>query len=123
LKKQYEAQVESEMKIVESLYNRYLSEKPTLPQAQRELRENEIIKKERAAKELQKSYFGPDGTLSNSSKELLSPIKDKVQAVIEQIALDNGIILVIDIATAQGIIYYNPSFDMSSKVLQKLNIH
>lgn len=121
LKKQYDAQIEAEMKVVENLYNKYQSEKASLDQNQRQSRENEIISKERAAKDLQKSYFGQDGTLAAKSKELLNPIKDKVQAVIEKIAGESGIILVFDIATAQGIIYNNPAYDLTSKVLQKLN--
>ncbi len=74
------------MKIVESLYNSYQSEKNTLPPAQKSARENEIITKERAAKELQRTYFGQDGALAKRSVELLSPIKEKVQATIEKIA-------------------------------------
>lgn len=122
LKKQYEAQIESEMKVVEALYNRYQSEKSTLSPAQRETRENEVITKERSAKELQRTYFGQEGTLSNKSKELLNPIKERVQTAIEQLAKENGIILVFDIATAQGIIYNNQAYDLSAKVLQRLNI-
>jgi outer membrane protein len=122
LKKQYEAQVSSEMKIVESFFNRYQSEKSILSQNERVSRENEIITKERSAKELQKTYFGQDGMLSNKSKELLTPIKDRVQTAIDQIAKENNLILVFDIATAQGIIYNNPSNDLSAKVLQRLNI-
>lgn len=122
LKKQYEAQIEAEMKVVESMYNQYQSEKQALSDTQRERRESEIINRERAAKELQKSYFGQDGTLSDRSKELLNPIKDRVQTAIEKVASEGGIILVFDIATAQGIIYNNPAYDLTPRVLKKLNI-
>lgn len=122
LKKQYEAQIDAEMKVVETMYNQYQAEKQTLSSSQREIRESEIIKRERAAKELQKTYFGQEGALSNRSLELLSPIKDRVQAAIEKVAVEGGIILVFDIATAQGIIYNNPANDLTTKVLKKLNI-
>ncbi|MEN6619911.1 MAG: OmpH family outer membrane protein [Rikenellaceae bacterium] len=122
LKKQYEAQIEAEMKVVESMYNQYQSEKQALSDTQRERRESEIINREREAKELQKSYFGQDGTLSDRSKELLNPIKDRVQTAIEKVASEGGIILVFDIATAQGIIYNNPAYDLTPRVLKKLNI-
>ena len=122
LKKQYEAQIDAELKVVESMYNQYQSEKQTLSGSQREMREGEIIKKERAAKELQKTFFGQEGALSKRSLELLTPIKDRVQAAIEKVAVEGGIILVFDIATAQGIIYNNPANDLTTKVLKKLNI-
>lgn len=122
LKKQYEAQIDAELKVVESMYNQYQTEKQTLSGSQREMRESEIIKKERAAKELQKTFFGQEGALSKRSLELLTPIKDRVQAAIEKVAVEGGIILVFDIATAQGIIYNNPANDLTSKVLKKLSI-
>lgn len=122
LKKQYDAQIEVEMKNIEALYNQYQSEKSPLSQNQREIREKEIITRERAAKELQKSYFGQEGTLAQKSKELLNPIKDRVQTAIEKIANEDGIILIFDIATSQGIIYNNPTYDLTAKVLQRLNI-
>ncbi len=122
LKKQYEAQIDAEMKVVESMYNQYQAEKQTLSGSQREMRESEIIKKERAAKELQKTFFGQEGALSKRSLELLTPVKDRVQAAIEKVAVEGGIILVFDIATAQGIIYNNPANDLTPRVLKKLNI-
>jgi len=122
LKKQYEAQIDAELKVVESMYNQYQTEKQTLSGSQREMREGEIIKKERAAKELQKTFFGQEGALSKKSVELLTPIKDRVQAAIEKVAVEGGIILVFDIATAQGIIYNNPANDLTPKILKKLNI-
>jgi len=122
LKKQYEAQIEVEMKNVETLFNQYQSEKSMLSEGQKKVRENEVITKERSAKELQRSYFGQDGALAEKSKELLNPIKDRVQTAVEKIAHEDGIILVFDIATSQGIIYNNPAYDLTAKVLQRLNI-
>ncbi|OFY41500.1 MAG: hypothetical protein A2X18_06620 [Bacteroidetes bacterium GWF2_40_14] len=122
LKKQYEAQIDAEMKVVESMYNQYQAEKQALSGSQREIREGEIIKKERSAKELQKTFFGQEGALSKRSLELLTPIKERVQTAIEKVAAEGGIILVFDIATTQGIIYNNPANDLTAKVLKKLNI-
>src|SRR3989339_1396540 len=96
LKKQYEAQIDAEMKVVESMYNQYQAEKQALSGSQREIREGEIIKKERSAKELQKTFFGQEGALSKRSLELLTPIKERGQTAIEKVAAEGGIILVFD---------------------------
>ena len=102
------------------MYNRYQSSKASLNEYQRSQKENEIINKEKAAKELQKSYFGQDGYMQKKTDELLSPIKDRVQNAINQLAKQEGYSLVIDLAAAQGVIYNNPQHDLSSKIINML---
>lgn len=77
---------------------------------------------EKAVKEKQKMYFGEEGTMSKMSIELINPIREMVQKAIESVAIESGSAFVIDIATAQGIIYNNPRYDLTAKVLRKLNI-
>jgi len=120
IKKQYEAEIEAGMKNVEVLYNTYQSQKASLSQTERSTRENEIITKERAAKELQKKYFGQDGVMTQTSKEMLEPIMTRVKAAVEKVAMDEGIIIIFDIASAQGVVYSNPANDLSPKVLKAL---
>jgi outer membrane protein len=120
LNSQYKAKVENEYKAIEQMYNRYQSSKASLNEYQRSQKENEIINKEKAAKELQKSYFGQDGYMQKKTDELLSPIKDRVQNAINQLAKQEGYSLVIDLAAAQGVIYNNPQHDLSSKIINML---
>ena len=118
----YSKEIENSMKDVESLFNRYQAEKPRLNEQQRLARENEIIAMEKEVKERQKGYFGEEGTMAKITMELVNPIRDRVQKAIEQVAAETGSAFVIDISSAQGIIYTNPRFDLTAKVLKKLNI-
>lgn len=118
----YQAEIENSLKDVESLFMRYQAEKPRLNEQQRLVREKEIISMEKAVKEKQKSYFGEEGTMAKMSGELINPIRDMVQKAIESVAIESGSAFVIDISTAQGIIYNNPRYDLTAKVLKKLNI-
>lgn len=118
----YQAEIENSLKDVESLFMRYQGEKPRLNEQQRLVREREIISMEKAVKDRQKMYFGEEGTMSKMSGELINPIRDMVQKAIESVAIESGSAFVIDIATAQGIIYNNPRYDLTAKVLRKLNI-
>ncbi|MBP1671422.1 MAG: Outer Membrane Chaperone Skp [Bacteroidetes bacterium] len=95
----YSKEIENSMKNVESMFNRYQAEKPRLNEQQRLARENEIIAMEKEVKERQKGYFGEEGT-----------------------AAETGSAFVIDISSAQGIIYTNPRYDLTAKVLKKLNL-
>ena len=118
----YSKEIENSMKNVESLFNRYQAEKPRLNDQQRLARENEIISMEKEIKERQNGYFGEEGTMAKITMELVNPIRDRVQKAIEQVAAETGSAFVIDISSAQGIIYTNPRYDLTAKVLKKLNI-
>jgi len=121
VKAQYDAEIEGELKKVEQLYNTYQSQKANLSQSERSLRENEIIVKERAVKDLQKKYFGQEGVMAAKSKEIMEPIMTKLKSAIEKVAQIEGFIIIFDIATAQGVVYNNPENDMSQKVIKILN--
>jgi len=118
----YSKEIENSMKNVESLFNRYQAEKPRLNDQQRLARENEIISMEKEIKERQKGYFGEEGTMAKITMELVNPIREKVQKAIEQVAAETGSAFVIDISSAQGIIYTNPRYDLTAKVLKKLSL-
>lgn len=118
----YSKEIENSMKNVESLFNRYQAEKPRLNDQQRLARENEIISMEKEIKERQKGYFGEEGTMAKITMELVNPIRDRVQKAIEQVAAETGSAFVIDISSAQGIIYTNPRYDLTPKVLKKINL-
>lgn len=118
----YRDEIESRYKVIEQMYESYVSLKPHLTGYQQSQKENEIISKEREVKELQNGYFGPEGIMQKKSGELLSPIKAKVQQVIENIAERNGIMLIFDTAIMEGVIYNDPSKDLSEAVLKELGI-
>ena len=122
LKSQYETTISAEMKKVEILYNSYQSQKSSLSEPQREAKESEIIAKERAVKELQKTYLGQDGELTKTSAQLLDPLKQKVNGAIVSVAEEMKILFIFDISSEQGLLYYSPKSDVTSAVLKKLNI-
>ncbi|MCK9305334.1 MAG: OmpH family outer membrane protein [Bacteroidales bacterium] len=121
LRKQYESQVQSEMKRVEELYNKYQQQKNSLSQSQKREAESQIISLERSAKELQKSFFGQEGALSVRSRELLEPVMTRLETVVKEIAESEDLGMVIDISAMQGVIYYNPRYDLSKRVLEMMN--
>ena len=120
LEKGYRTKVENEFAAIEKLYNAYQANKGTMSQVVRAQKENEIISKEEAAKKLQKSYFGENGIMQKKSQELLSPIKERVQAAIERVAKSGGYMMIVDIASQSGVIYTNSQYDLSQEVIKVL---
>ena len=120
LEKGYRTKVENEFAAIEKLYNAYQANKGTMSQVVRAQKENEIISKEEAAKKLQESYFGENGIMQKKSQELLSPIKERVQAAIERVAKSGGYMMIVDIASQSGDIYTNSQYDLSQEVIKVL---
>ena len=120
LEKGYRTKVENEFAAIEKLYNAYQANKGTMSQVVRAQKENEIISKEEAAKKLQESYVGENGIMQKKSQELLSPIKERVQAAIERVAKSGGYMMIVDIASQSGVIYTNSQYDLSQEVIKVL---
>jgi len=85
-------------------------------------KENEIMQKEKEAKELQKKRFGKDGDVSKKRQELVKPIQDRVFAAVEEIATKSNFAVVFDKAGALSMLYVNPKNDISEDVLEVLGL-
>lgn len=60
--------------------------------------------------------------MARRSKELIDPIKNRVQKAINDVADESRIAIVFDLAVVQELIYNNPNADLTSKVIRKLGI-
>lgn len=117
---QWQQDIEELFTEVDRLYKAYQAEALLLPEDVRKKRENEIIQKEKEAKEMQKKRFGKDGDLFKKRQELVKPIQDKVYAAIEEIATANGYAIIFDKAGSTTLLFTNAKFDKSDEVLEKL---
>jgi outer membrane protein len=61
MSKNWQAEVDNKMKDVDRMYKSYQAERAMLNDDMRKKREDEIMNKEKNAKDLQKQYFGYDG--------------------------------------------------------------
>ena len=118
--KQYQDVVDAEYAKVEALYNRYQQQKANLTAQARQVKENEIIQKEQEVKKLQQEYFGQDGQMQQYSERLMQPVMEKMDAAIAKVARDGGYMLVLDVASMQGVAYKNAQYDLSDAVIKAL---
>ena len=92
----------------------------TLSAAQKTKKEDEIVAKEKSAAELKRTYFGPEGELAKMQAKLINPIQDEIYDAVKELSQLHGYDLVLDRASAAGIIFANPRIDISDEVLRKL---
>ena len=83
-------------------------------------KENEIVEKENATKELKRKYFGEDGELFKKREALMKPIQDEIYTAVKAVADAEGYAMVIDKSSARSIVYAVAKVDISDQVLAKL---
>lgn len=120
LSKKWQAEVESVSQEAMTLYKNYQNEALFLSDEQKTKKEEEIVAKEDAAKELKRKYFGPEGELFKKRESLMAPIQDEIYEAVKTISEAKGYSAVIDRSSAGSMIYASPKIDISNEVLQKM---
>ena len=120
ISKKWQSEVDAQMQDVQKMYKDYQTEVVFLSDDMKTKRENEIVAKEKAAQDLKRNYFGPEGELFKKRESLMKPIQDEVYTAIQEISKERDLDLVFDKSSAMSVIFTNPRLDISDLVLQKL---
>ncbi len=118
--KKWQSEVEAQMQEVQKMYKNYQTELVFLSEDMKVKREEEIVTKEKAAQELKRSYFGPEGELFKKRESLMKPIQDEVYTAIQDISKEKDLELIFDKSSSMNVIFTSPKLDISDQVLQKL---
>ena len=118
--KKWQAEVDAMMKDVQQLYKNYQTELVFMSDDMKVKREDEIVAKEKAAQELKRKYFGPEGELFKKRESLMKPIHDEVYNAIQEISNAKGLDLIFDKSSAMSAIFVSTKLDISDEVLKKL---
>jgi len=117
---QWQEEIEKVFADVERLYREYQAEAPLLPEEMRRRREENIIERERQAKQLQMQRFGREGDLFAMRQELIRPIQERVFRVVEELAISENYAIIFDKAGSMSMIFTDVRFDLSNEVLRRL---
>ena len=118
--KKWQAEVEALSNEAATMYKNYQNEVVFLSQDQRKAKQEAIMKKEKAAGELKKKSFGPEGELYKKRESLIAPIQEAVYNAVKELSEQRGYSLVLDRASDTGIIFGSPKIDISNEVLGRL---
>ena len=120
LSSKWQGEVKALFDKVEELTNKYQTEKLLLSEDQKRAREEDIVSKEREAKNLQMQYFGSEGQLFQKRAELIQPIQEKIYTAMQEIAQQKNYAFVLDLASGTSVLYANDKNDISDDVLDQL---
>lgn len=119
---QWQKEIEQRYEAIDRLYKAYQAEKVLLTEDMRKEREDEIIRLEEEAKALQRQRFGVEGDLFTRRQELIQPIQEDVFQAIKQVADGGGFSVIFDKAGQSNILYADPRYDKSDRVLSRLGV-
>lgn len=120
LSTEWQKEIEAKFAEVDKMYKDYQTQSVLLPDDMKKKKEQEIVDKEKDAKQLQKTRFGQGGDLFKKRQELVKPIQEKIYNAIQEIANSNNYAVVFDKGGSLTMMYSNPKYDISDEVLDNM---
>jgi len=122
LSKQWQDEIDERYLQIKRMREAYNAEAILLTEEMKRSRLDEIDKREREARDLQKKRFGPNGDLFKKREELIKPIQDRVYNAIKEVA-GTSYVAVFDVGgTSSNLLFASEKYDKSDSVLRKLGI-
>ena len=115
-------EIAEEYDVIKGMYSKYQAEQVLLSDEVRRQKEDEIMNKENAVREMQKNKFGPEGALFKKRQELVRPIQEKVYTAIEDYANTKGYDFIFDKGSSSGMIFSNPRYDKTEDIMKELGL-
>lgn len=106
---------------IKAMYNKYQAEQVLLSEDARKQKEDEIMTRETAVRELQRDKFGPEGQLFRKRQDLVQPIQERVYAAIQNYAEDRGFDFIFDKGGQGGLIFSNAEYDKTEDIIRALS--
>jgi outer membrane protein len=117
---QWQKEIEAKFAEIDKMYTDFQAESILLTDDMKRKREEEIIDKEKEAKELQKQRFGKGGDLLKKRQDLIKPVQYKIYNAIKEIATAKNYAVVFDKSSDLTMLFTNPKYDISDQVLESL---
>jgi outer membrane protein len=113
----WRSDIAQQQDVIKGMFSKYEAERVLLSDDAQKKRQEEIMAKEKDAREAQRAKFGPEGELFKKRQELVKPIQDKVYAAIEKFANEKGYDLILDKSGSAGLIFANATYDKTQMIV------
>ncbi len=120
---QWQKEIDAKLQELDRMYKSYQAEQVMLSDDMKKKREDEIIKKEKEAKDLQKKRFGVEGDLFKKRQELIKPVQDKVYNAVQKMASNRGYDVIFDKSADLSVFFADNKIDKSDEILKDMGIN
>jgi outer membrane protein len=122
LSDQWQKEVDNRFQEIDRLFKAYQADQPLMTAEVKKRREEEIVNKEKEAKDFQRKIFGPEGDLATRSNAIIKPIQDRVAKAVQALAESENLDMVFDKNSEVIMLYANPRYDKSNDVITRLGL-
>ncbi|MCC6866106.1 MAG: OmpH family outer membrane protein [Ignavibacteria bacterium] len=98
----------------------YEKKKLILTDKVRSQNEEQITLMEKRVNDYKQGKFGENGEYFQKQAELMKPVQDRIFKAIQDVAKEGGYDFVIDRSTQLMLLYMNDKYDLTQKVIKKL---
>jgi outer membrane protein len=121
MSRQWQTELEKMGSDLQSKYEDFQKKEPLLKEDEKQVRRQELIELEQRGIQYRQEKFGSDGQLAALTDSLLTPLKQKVIRVIEQVAKEEKLQFIFDRnEQIMVMLYGDPKFDYTNLVIDKL---
>lgn len=118
----WQEEIDDRYVTIKRMRDAYNAEAILLTEEMKRSRMEDIEKREREARELQKKRFGVGGDLFKKRQELIQPIQDRIYQAVKDVA-GTSYLAIFDIGgQSNNILFASDKYDKSDSVLRKLGI-
>ncbi len=103
-------------------YDEYDKKKLIMTDQRRADAERELRELDQKMADFRTQKFGQNGELFAKQNELMKPVQDRVFKAIQDVAAEEGLDYVFDKSGEILLMYANPKYDLTDKVLEKLKV-
>ena len=122
MSKQWQDEIDDRHQQIKRMRESYNAEAILLTEEMRRSRLEEIERRDREARDLQKRRFGPGGDLFKKRQELIQPIQDQVYNAVKEVA-GTSYVAIFDLGGQSGnLLFASERYDRSDAVLRKLGV-
>ncbi len=121
LANKWTAQLDSMTQELQQEYADYQKQANTMPEDKRTVAQQNLIQKEQAIQEFRRQKFAQQtGELYKKQEEIFNPIKEKIYKAIQEVATAEGMQFIFDKSGDIILLYADPAYDMTYRVMDKL---
>jgi len=117
----WKRQAAEQQKAIETLEAEIKKNRLVWSADERQQKEAELARLKDERERFLKQKFEPGGEYDQQTQLILRPVEEKLYAAVQDVAANEGFDIVLDKST-QVIPYVNPKYDLTVKVMKKLNI-
>ena len=118
----WQKEIDEKQVILDKMMNDFERDEVMLSDSIKKDRSDDLNYHQKEVRDLQRRRFGYEGDLVKKRRELLKPIEDSVNNIIQETATRLNYKIILDKSQGTTVMFANPKFDITDEVLKGLGM-